>query len=139
MVPHALSDRGQQSAIQKRYEPLRQRFGLHESTVPLKPANSAGWRDLVEVERLVQELEQSQADTIISLGNPVIEHFLNRVCVTPIPRLTPEDYGAVRQVVMKGGARYQVVCLAHMRVTTIRPMDRWRIAHEDWIARNPML
>jgi hypothetical protein len=139
MVPHTLSDRGQQSAIQKHYEPLRRRFGLPESTVPLKPANSAGWRGLVDMERLVQELDQSQADTIISLGNPVILHFLNRVCVTPIPRLTLEGYGAAREVIMKWGAKYQVVCLAHMRVTTIRRMDRWRIAHESWIARNPML
>jgi hypothetical protein len=138
MVPHTLSNRGQQGAIQKHYEPLQQRFGLHKSTVPLTPMNSAGWRNLVEVERLAQELEQSQADTIISLGNSVIAYFLNRVSKTPISPLAPEHYGTARQAVIMG-RRYQVICLAHMRVTTIRPIIRWRLAHEDWIARNPRL
>jgi hypothetical protein len=135
MVPHTLSNEGQQGAIRKHYEPLQQRFGLSKSTVPLEPRDAAGWKDLVEVDRLVHELEQSRADTIISLGNRVILYFLNHVCATRILQLTPEHYGSLAQPVIRG-RKYQVICLAHMRVTRIRPIDHWRVIHDDWIARN---
>jgi hypothetical protein len=138
MVSHTLSNGGQQSAIRKHYEPLQQRFGLPKSTVPLVPAGSRAWKDLVDVDRLVHELEQSQADTIISLGNKVITFFLNRVCAPRISPLSPEHYGALRPIIIKE-REYKVVCLAHMRVTCIRPIVRWRDIHNGWIARNPSL
>jgi hypothetical protein len=136
MVPHSLSNSGQQAAILKHYEPLRQQMGLPESTMPLVPKTRLGWDALINTKRIVDELEQSGADTIITLGNPVIKHFLNRVAAIRVPVLTVADYGKTRELTIRSRS-YRALCLAHMRVTAIHPIPKWHDAHKAWAAIGP--
>jgi hypothetical protein len=136
LVPHTLSNKGQQQAIDCHYRPLQQRFAIPESKIPLAPVTTAAWMALVDVNQLVDELRQSNADTIITLGNVPIKHFINRVSKTRFPDLSLTDYGLPKQTMIKGRT-YRVICLAHMRVTKIRPKPDWRQTHANWILGGP--
>jgi hypothetical protein len=138
LIPHALSNAGQQRAIKLHYAPQQMDFGLPQVSVRLEPANAVEWMDRVRVDRLLRELTQSRAETIINLGNNPIRYFLNRVCPNSFPLLSREDYGSPGQATIEQ-RKYRVFCLAHMRVTVIRPLLDWKQAHDKWIAGNPRL
>jgi hypothetical protein len=136
LVPHTLSNKKQRHAIENYYGPLLHGFALPKSTVPCEPENEAEWAALVDERRLLEELRQSEANTIVTLGNRVIKSFLNRVCATSFARLTERNYGLPRPATIDGKL-YKVICLAHMRVTTIRPTPIWQETHQSWIASCP--
>jgi hypothetical protein len=141
MVPHTLSNDGQQNVIRDHYDPLVSNCGLPQSNVPLKPATAHGWRELVgaELQRLLEEARQSGADTIISLGNAVIDYFFNhQQCRLGLPPLTRENYGIPIDASING-RRYRIFRLAHPRVTSIIPLAEWQTAHDQWIAGSPKL
>jgi hypothetical protein len=134
LVPNTLLNRGQQLAVERYYHPIAQQFDLPICTVQPVPPTRAAWEPLISIDRLIEELRESQADIIITLGNLVIKHFLNNVCEREFPQLAIDGYGR-RHVAAIDGRTYCIICLAHMRVTTIRPISRWQAAHDDWTER----
>jgi hypothetical protein len=138
MVPHTLSNPGQQRAILKHYRPLQGHPDLPESTIPPVPSISSEWKKLINLDRIVSELEESGSNTIITIGNLAIKYFLRPVCSTDVPLLTLKDYGSTKRAEIHGRT-YNILRLAHMRVTVIRPIPDWQGVHDEWAAGNPGL
>jgi hypothetical protein len=75
LIPYSRINANQQKAIEKHYNPLIKKFNLPECTIPKFSA-----KKLINSERfneITDELEQSQAEKIILLGDLPIKHFLS--------------------------------------------------------------
>lgn len=114
LVPHSYMNPTQSKAIKNKYEPLRKKLNLPEASIPEKPSN------LVDEKRrneILAELADSQAETIILLGDEPIKWFLSVVSDCKKTRLAEFDsknYGSPVSVNINGKA-YNVLPLAHVR------------------------
>ncbi|MDR1868742.1 MAG: hypothetical protein LBQ82_02020 [Treponema sp.] len=114
LVPHSLMNPNQKTAIDTLYNPLREKHGLKEASIPEEP------NDLTDETRrneIIAELEESQARTIILLGNEPIKWFLSFVSdckKTQLSEFGDETYGDPISVTINGKT-YKVRPLAHMR------------------------
>jgi hypothetical protein len=137
LVPHSFMNPGQKNAIQKHYDPLYEKYGLSAASIPEEPS------DLVDPNRrneILAELEESQADTIILLGNDPLRCFLSKVSDCKKTSLTEfgkntETYGSPLSVNINGKG-YTVMPLAHVRQGGgIGPHDdEWERLHANWVA-----
>lgn len=75
LLPEARLNPGQVKALEK-YEQVREQYLLNEVTVPHRPTVFC---DEKRSEEILEELNQSQAKTLILLGDIPIKQFLNRV------------------------------------------------------------
>lgn len=138
LVPNTLSNKGQKRAIENLYDPVRESFNLPKSNIPQVPRSKAQWTASIDVGRILDELRNSQARVVITLGNVVIDHFLNRVCRDSLSPLTLNEYGLRQNAVIEDKS-YVVIRLAHMRVTVIRPLPKWKDKHAEWVKRANIL
>jgi hypothetical protein len=136
LVPHSLMDKGQKDAIQKRYAPLCERYSLPAASIPerLQPLNINDNRP----NEILSELEESQAETIILLGNEPLECFLSVVSDCKKTRLAEfgiETYGSPVSVIING-KQYTVIPLTHTRQAGRHGQysEVWYQAHNNWVA-----
>ena len=125
----------QKDAIRTRYNPVREKYGLPLASIPEKPDNLI---DAGRLNEIVAELEASQAETIILLGDDPIKWFLSKASDCKKTRLADfgEDtktYGFPHSVHINGKP-YTVIPLAHVRQGgSLGPnTPKWERLHTTW-------
>jgi hypothetical protein len=134
LVAHSLMNPNQKTAIDTLYTPLREEYDLPVASIPEEPLNLTDERRRNEI---LAELEESQADTIILLGNKPIKWFLSYVSDCKKTRLAEfgtETYGSPVSVNISGKT-YTVIPLAHMRQGGAlgSHSEDWEQRHSNWV------
>jgi len=133
LVPHSCLNPAQRRAIKRAYEPLVRQYDLPLPSVPEVPRQLAGDQRRQEI---LSELRESQAETLILLGDQPIRWFLwyyerrwKKLADFP-------GYGAEVPVEI-GGQTYKVLPLAHPRQIAQlgRSSRRWFEVHQEWLMR----
>lgn len=143
LLPYSRVNENQYKAIVKNYTPdIISKYNLDPATVPLfdkKELNSSSRRA-----EILQELEESKAETLILLGDHPIYWFL-RFFDKKYSRLsqfgeTTETYGKPHQMSINSRA-YNVIPLCHPRQAGRLGNSRtkWVKLHNFWQASNPAL
>src|SRR5439155_15795553 len=135
-VPYSCVNLAQQAASDRAYLPLVEQHGLPKPNIPPVPKRLA---DEQRVEVIATELQESQAETLVLLGDHPIKSFL-RTFDRRWRNLS--DFGSDRasygrrQRASIGGRDIDVVAVAHPRqvgkLGAFSP--RWHRLHADWIA-----
>ena len=139
LLPYSRVNENQRKAIDKNYtQELIRKYNLTPATIPLydkKELNSPSRRT-----EILQELEDSQAQTLILLGDLPIYWFL-RFFDKRYSKLsqfgeTPETYGKPHQIRIND-KYYQVVPLCHPRQADRLGASntKWGILHDLWIKK----
>ncbi len=136
LVPYSCVNPAQHAAIDRAYLPLVERHGLPKPNIPPVPKKLA---DEQRVQAIAAELQESQADTIVLLGDHPIKSFL-RVFDRRWRNLS--DFGSDRgsygrrQRASIAGRDIDVVAVAHPRqVGKLGTFSaRWHQLHADWIS-----
>lgn len=127
-IPEARIEENQRSLIEKFYKPIMDRFDLPKSTIPnFKKTEFDSMNRRYE---LLDELEESKAESIILLGDLPIAWFL-RFMNKSFTKLsdfgtTEESYGQAHPVTINR-KMYVVFPLCHPR-----QVDRLGVSNEDW-------
>ena len=115
LLPETRLNPNQFKIIQREYEPKARLFRLNEVTIPVRPTNFC---DKARSEEIISELEESQAKTLILLGDIPIQQFLNRVAVVNYKSIQEYvdlyGYGNPSQTIINGKA-YNILPLVHPR------------------------
>lgn len=111
LVPHSCVNPAQQEALERAYLPHVQSLGLPIPSIPPVPQCLA---DPSRRQAILEELLESQAETLILLGDQPIRWFLSYFDPR-WQRLGNFDPYGQRHDVMLGGRRIQVLPLAHPR------------------------
>ena len=134
LLPYSRINANQQKAIESYYNPLIKKFHLPECTIP--KFSAAELNNPERANEIVYELEQSQADKIILLGDLPIKHFLSHF--SKYRKLsdfggTINDYGKVHTVTIRNKT-YQVIPLVHPRQAAAlgRSSMKWKRLHDVW-------
>ena len=135
LLPFSRINPNQQEAINTKYIPRINEFDLPECTIPV--FSTAELKEPSRVEEIIAELEQSQADTIILLGDLPIKHFLSDF--SKANKLsdfgkTKEEYGKPHSIIIRG-KNYQVIPLVHPRQAGNlgnSSLD-WSNLHKHWV------
>lgn len=135
LVPHSCLNSGQKRAIKRAYQPLVRRFGLPEVSVPEVPHR---FTDERRRGAILGEMQESQAEILIVLGDQPIKWFL-RFHATHWRRLSDfgsdaESYGRMHQITIEGGPKW-VLPLAHPRQVAKlgRFSKKWFWLHQSWL------
>jgi hypothetical protein len=134
LVPHSFMNSNQRTAIETYYTPLCERYNLPRASIPEKPDNLIDERRRNEI---LAELEESNADTIILLGDDPIRWFLSFVSDCRKTRLA--EFGIVTYgspvPVNINGKTYSVIPLAHVRQGGAlgQHSDFWEQRHKTWV------
>jgi len=135
LLPYSRINPNQQKAIEKHYNPLIKKFNLPECTIPKFSAKELN--NSKRVDEIVDELEQSQAEKIILLGDLPIKHFLSYFSnYNKLSEFgnTAEEYGKERPTKINGKT-YQVIPLVHPRQAAAlgKSSLKWKEIHNNWI------
>ena len=137
LVPHSCLNDRQDKAIKRAYLPVAALYGLPNVTVPLEPEQKA---DDQRRQEIISELEQSQAEILLLLGDDPIYWFLrpfdNRWHLLSDFGKNDAAYGKLHEVYLNG-KQYQVLPLVHPRQAGAlgAHSGQWRALHERWIDR----
>jgi uracil-DNA glycosylase len=130
LVAHSCVNPSQMKAIQRSYAPLREQHGLPKHSIPPVPTT------LIDEQRrneILQELRESQADTLVLLGDQPIKWFLNHFD-NRWERLSDfQPYGQKHRVEIDG-ITIDVFPLVHPRqAAQLGASSRhWYEAHRQW-------
>ena len=134
LLPETRLNHNQFKIIQREYEPKSKLYGLNEVTIPRRPTTFC---DKARSEEIVSELEESQAETLILLGDIPILQFLNRVAAVNYKSLQEYvdlyGYGNYSQTTINGKA-YNILPLAHPRQIGAlgAHSEKWYKLHQEW-------
>ena len=134
LLPETRLNPNQFKIIQKEYEPKAKQYGLNEVTIPKRPTNFC---DKARSEEIISELEESQAETLILLGDIPVLQFLNLVAEVDYKSLQEYvdlyGYGNYSQVAINGKT-YNILSLAHPRQIGAlgAHSDKWYKLHQEW-------
>lgn len=140
LLPFSRVNENQYKAIQKNYtDDIISEYNLKPATVPLfdkKELNSSSRRT-----EILQELEESKAETLILLGDLPIYWFL-RYFDKRYSRLAqfgekPETYGKPHPIRINGRT-YNVIPLCHPRQAGRlgNSNTKWGVLHDSWVIKN---
>lgn len=137
LLPESRINPNQRKAINKHYQPLVGELGISECTIP-DFSGSELRRQEDRYFEILQELEESQADTIVLLGDFPIKHWLAHF--TKYRKLsdfgeTPPDYGNYHKIEISG-KYYKVLPLVHPRQAGSlgKASKKWTELHAGWIS-----
>lgn len=136
LLPETRLNPNQFKIIQKEYEPKAKLYGLNEVTIPKRPTEFC---DKARSEEIISELEESQAGTLILLGDIPILQFLNRVADVNYKSLQEYvdlyGYGNYSRADINGKT-YNILPLAHPRQIGALGAysEKWYIFHQVWEA-----
>lgn len=135
ILPYTRLNPNQLNAIEKHYNPLIAKFGLPPCTIP-KFSTSELW-SIERIGEILDELQQSQADTVILLGELPVKHFLAHF--TKYRKLsdfgtTPDTYGKIHELSIEGKT-YRVLPLVHPRQAAAlgKNSPEWQMLHQNWL------
>jgi uracil-DNA glycosylase len=132
LVPHSCVNPSQAKAIQRSYEPLREQYGLPAPSIPPVPTVLADDNRRSEI---LGELRDSQAETLILLGDQPIKWFLNHFDDRWATLSDFEPYGQCRRTRIDGMV-IDVLPLVHPRQAARlgASSKHWHDAHQSWLA-----
>lgn len=127
LLPHSCMNKGQESALIRVYDKYPD---LPKYSIPEVPKILATQDRINEI---LTELKQSQADTIILLGDQPIKYFLSTFCEKYKKLSDFEPYGKPVLVEIEG-KKYVVYAFAHPRQTSKLGFSSktWFDKHENW-------
>lgn len=136
LVPHTCLNPKQLVAIDREYEPRRHALGLPAVQLPDVPRSFA---DDARRSEIVAEIEESQAEVIVLLGDQPIRHFLSHFDRRwhRLSDISEGGYGRIHRARIAGVER-NVLPLAHPRqVAALGTHSKaWRARHVEWIRTN---
>ncbi len=135
MLPEARLNPNQIKVIRERYQPLVQAYGLPEVTVPERPSSFC---DEARCREILCELERSQADSLVLLGDLPIKQFLCQVAQVDFHSLQDhvDRYGYAHPTEVDiNGKRYSIIPLAHPRQIGAlgTHSEKWYLYHREWL------
>lgn len=135
LAPYSCQNPKQAAAIKRAYDPVKKALRLPEVTIPKPPAPLA---DDQRREEILRELAESQAATIILLGDDPIQWFLSYVSDCNKKRLAGFGKAAYGTAVTTtiAGKTYSVLPLVHPRhAAGISPYSKqWQAIHHNWLS-----
>ena len=132
LVPHSCLNITQQKAIAEQYTPVAEQYGLPPATIPPGPDT-----DLADSKRraeIISELHESEATTLILLGDQPIKWFLNKVG-QPWKRLSEfKPYGRLHSIRLDR-MKLNILPLVHPRQAAKLGLSslEWFKIHDDWV------
>jgi hypothetical protein len=136
LVPYSCQNADQTRAIMRAYNPIKATFRLPDVTIL---SVSAILADESRRNEILQELAESQATTIILLGDAPIKWFLSHVSDCKKKRLADfgkDTYGtAIKATIMD--KEYSILPLVHPRQATgLGPNSKeWQDIHSYWLRK----
>ena len=147
LLPYSRVNPNQKKAIETNYKPLMEGFTLPETTIP--EFNPSELKNQSRLDEILAELKQSQADTIILLGDLPIKYFLSHF--SKFKRLSDfgkelDDFGKLvtygnpYKIEIQGKA-YKIIPLAHPRqVGKLGSSNsEWYEHHKYWNMKNNVI
>lgn len=134
LLPETRLNASQINAIEKNYDPVREHYNLNRVTIPKRRTIFCNQK---RCEEIVAELEESQAELLVLLGDIPIKQFLNKVAsvnYTSLQEYTNlHGYGKRSQVVINGKS-ITILPLAHPRQIGALGTHcvKWNQAHSIW-------
>lgn len=134
LLPETRLNPNQIKVIKKEYEPEAKKYKLNEVNIPPRPSIFCNKARCVEI---VTELEESQAETLIPLGDIPIRQFLNQVADVKFKNLQEyvklHGYGHSSPVTINYKT-YKVLPLAHPRQIGALGYHsaKWHKLHQKW-------
>jgi uracil-DNA glycosylase len=131
LVPHSCMNSAQKRAIQGRYMELA---GPHNLPTPSVPDVPKELTDAARRDQIMKEVTESQARTLILLGDEPIRWFLRHFADCPRRLVGYEPYG-LRHKFTIAGREMGVVPLVHPRQAARlgQSSDRWFRTHQVWL------
>lgn len=136
LLPESRINPNQRKAINKHYQSLVEELGLPECTIPNFSASELRKQEKRHLE-ILEEIEESQAETIVLLGDLPIQYWL--AYFSKYRRLsdfgeTQETYGIIH-VVEISGKRYNILPLVHPRQAGAlgKASRKWTDLHAQWV------
>ena len=131
LVPHSCQNSNQKSALDREYDKYIKLGKLPEYNIPEVPTNLATEE---RIKGIITELKQSQADTIILLGDQPIKYFLSRFTDKYKKLSDFSEYGKPVDVVIDNKT-YKVIALAHPRQVSKlgKSNQKWYDLHQSWM------
>ncbi len=133
LLPETRLNDGQVNAL-KKYENVREKYGLKEVSIPKRPSKFC---DQERCKEIIAELEESKADMLVLLGDIPIKQFLNTVADVEYKSLKEYkqryDYGSPSEAVINGKT-YKILPLAHPRQIGAlgSHSNDWYRFHQEW-------
>ena len=133
-LPETRLNPSQAKVIRERYNPLIEKYHLNPVTIPNRPSGFCSKQRSAEI---TEELMQSEAETLILLGDIPIAQYLKKVADVPYATLGEYvqmyGYGNPTETIING-RKIQVLPLAHPRQIGAlgAHSERWHLAHREW-------
>jgi uracil-DNA glycosylase len=141
LLPYSRINPNQEKAIETNYNPLVETYNLPECSIPV--FNPSELKNQVRLDEILVELEQSQAETIILLGDLPIKHFLSHF--SRFKKLSEfvneiDDYGKTIKIKISGKP-YNIIPLVHPRQAGKmgKSNSYWNDCHMMWTMKKNML
>ena len=133
-LPETRLNPSQVKVIKEQYNPLIERYGLNEVTIPKRPS---AFCDATRAEEITAELMESEASLLVLLGDIPIAQYLKQVADVPYSTLQEycDLYGyGDRSLVSIQGKTIDVLPMAHPRQIGAlgAHSERWHDAHREW-------
>ncbi len=140
MLPEARLNPNQVKVIREKYAPLMEAYGLPAVTVPERPATSQSdsFCNEERCREIIEEIEASQANVIVLLGDLPIKQFLCKVAQPEFDSLhgyvNRYGYGQPTDISI-GEKTYSVIPLAHPRQIGAlgSHSEKWCLQHREWM------
>ncbi len=140
MLPEARLNPNQLKVIREKYDPLITQYGLPAVTIPERPATAKAdsFCNEERCREILDEIERSQADVIVLLGDLPIKQFLCKVAQVSFHSLQAyvDKYGyAQPTAVCMNGKNYSLIPLAHPRQIGAlgTHSEKWFAQHQAWM------
>ncbi len=134
LLPETRLNPNQVKALKEKYEPQRKQYGLNRVTIPER---STVFCDKKRSFEIIAELEESQAELLVLLGDIPIKQFLNKVAnvnYTSLKEYTDlYGYGSKTQTIINGKS-ITILPLAHPRQIGGLGLhsQKWEDVHKAW-------
>lgn len=138
LLPFSRINPCQKKALEKHYEPEVDRYNLPQCSIPDFTQKELKLQSNRYIE-ILEEVEESQCDTIILLGDLPIKHWLAHF--SKFRKLsdfgeTKNDYGNLHDIKLNG-KKYSVLPLVHPRQAGNlgKASKKWNELHEKWVIK----
>jgi len=134
LLPETRLNPSQLKVLKEKYEPIRVQYGLNSVTIPKRPSVFC---DVKRSKEILDELDKSESDLLVPLGDIPIKQFLNAVANVDYNSLQEYTdkygYGTPTDVVINN-RKIRVLPLAHPRQIGAlgAHSEKWNLAHTKW-------
>ena len=134
LLPETRLNPSQIKVIRDYYEPIMEEYHLNPVTIRHR---GSFFCDEKRSKEIIRELEQSQANLLVLLGDIPIKQFLNRVADVEYSSLQEYKdkfgYGKFSETIIKG-RKIKILPLAHPRQIGAlgAHSEKWNQVHSDW-------